>query len=134
MQGIARSEKQWQHQGGQLHSEQRKRHPTRPELRQQNHSPEVVHPTGHPPPCAQVLHVNVPPLTCSQVGTGEKQSLHGPPPHPTHPFTDPSDTPVRVRKRPAPSEPAPIHLKNCRRDDFPASLRAAAVVTSIATG
>jgi hypothetical protein len=43
--GTAMFVKQWQlrfpHPGGQLHSEQRNRHPTRPLVRQQNHSPEV---------------------------------------------------------------------------------------------
>jgi hypothetical protein len=52
---MLRSVKQW-HEGfvhplGQLHSEQRKRHPSRwPLVRQQNHSPPVLQPTGQPPP------------------------------------------------------------------------------------
>jgi hypothetical protein len=57
--------------------------------------------------------------------------LHGPPPQPTHPWIAPSETFVPVRKSPAPSEPTPRNLKNCRLDDFPASLRAAADVRSI---
>ena len=57
------SVKQW-HEGfaqepaGQLHSEQRKRQPARPlggPVEQQNHSPPVMQPSGHPAPCKQVL-------------------------------------------------------------------------------
>ena len=56
MHGIAVFAKQWHAgslqfpSGPQLHSEQRKRHPTLPLVRQQNHSPDVMHPVGHPPP------------------------------------------------------------------------------------
>ena len=126
--------KQW-HEGfpqppGQLHSEQRKRHPTRPLVRQQNHSPPVEQPSGQPPPCWQVLHVKLP-GTFSQISAGEKHGLQGPPPQPTQPWTAPSETPVRVRKSPAPSDPTPRNLKNCRLDDFPASFLAAADVRSI---
>jgi hypothetical protein len=63
MHGIAVFVKQW-HAGSlqfwfgpQLHSEQRNRHPTRPLVKQQNHSPDVMHPVGQPPPYWQVLHV-----------------------------------------------------------------------------
>src|SRR6186997_1187487 len=125
---IPRSVKQWHdglpQPGGQLHSEQRNRQPTRPLVRQQNHSPEVWHPSGQPPPCVHVLHTNWPPVTVSQSPAGEKHGLHGPPPQPTQPCTAPSETPVRVRKRPVPSDPAPSSLKNCRLEDFPASLPA----------
>jgi hypothetical protein len=45
--GSASWTKQWQlrfwQPGGQLHSEQRIRHPGRPEVWQQNHSPDVWH-------------------------------------------------------------------------------------------
>jgi hypothetical protein len=127
--------KQWQegfaHPPGQLHSEQRKRQPTRPLVRQQNHSPPVEHPSGHPPPCTHVLQRKAPLVTWSQTPAGELHGLHGPPPQPTQPWIAPSETFVPVRKRPAPSEPTPRNLKNCRLDDFPASLRAAAAVRSI---
>ena len=63
MHGIAVFVKQW-HAGSlqfpfgpQLHSEQRNRHPTLPLFRQQNHSPDVMHPSGQPPPSWHVLHV-----------------------------------------------------------------------------
>jgi len=46
--------------------------------------------------------------------------------------SEPTATPVRVRKSPAPSEPAPRNLKNCRRDERRASIFAALVETSIA--
>jgi hypothetical protein len=131
--GIAVLVKQWHwlpsaHPGGQLHSEQRKRHPTRPLVRQQNHSPDVEQPSGHPPPCWHVLHVKP---RFSQIWAGDAHGLHGPPPQPTQNETEPRETPVRVRKSPVPSVPAPRNLKNCRLDDFPASLRAAAAVRSI---
>jgi hypothetical protein len=133
--GTAMSVKQWHAgslqlpSGPQLHSEQRKRHPDRlPLLRQQNHSPDVMHPFGHPPPCTQVLQGK--PMF-AQTGAGEPQGLQGPPPQPTQLVTAPSDTPVRVRNSPAPSEPAPSSLKNCRRDERLASLRAAIEVRSI---
>jgi hypothetical protein len=116
---------------GQLHSEQRNRQPTRPLVRQQNHSPEVMQPSGQPPPCWQVLHTYWPPVTVSHWPTGEPHGLQGPPPQPTQPWIAPSETFVPVRNRPAPSDPTPRNLKNCRLDDFPASLRAAADVTSI---
>jgi hypothetical protein len=59
--GIGKSVKQWQdgfaQPAGQLHSEQRKRQPVRdPLVRQQNHSPPVLQPSGQPPPTAQDLH------------------------------------------------------------------------------
>jgi hypothetical protein len=59
--GMGRSVKQWQdgfpQPLGQLHSEQRKRHPVRvPLVRQQNHSPPVLQPDGQPPPSWQLLH------------------------------------------------------------------------------
>src|SRR6476661_392444 len=111
MHGIAVFAKQW-HAGSlqfpfgpQLHSEQRNRQPTLPLFRQQNHSPEVMHPVGHPPPSWHVLH--------------------GPPPQPTQLVTAPRETPVRVRKRPVPSVPAPRNLKNCLREERLASERAA---------
>ena len=126
------SVKQWQlrfaHPGGQLHSEQRKRQPTRPLVRQQNHSPDVWQPSGHPAPCAQVLHGKP---AAVQIGPTPVQGLQGPPPQPTQPATAPIETPVRVRKRPAPSELTPRNLKNWRLDDLPASLRAASEVRSI---
>src|SRR6266576_6479146 len=118
--GIAVFAKQWHAgslqvpSGPQLHSEQRNRHPTRPVVRQQNHSPDVMHPVGHPPPSWHVLHVKP---RFSQICAGEKQGLHGPPPQPTQLVTAPSETPVRVRKRPVPSVPAPRNLKNCRREE-----------------
>src|SRR5262245_53457377 len=115
---------------GQLHSEHRKRHPTRPVVRQQNHSPEVMQPSGHPPPCWQLLQTYWPPVTDSHWPTGEPQGLQGPPPQPTQPWIAPSETFVPVRKSPVPSEPTPRNLKNCLLDDFPASLRAAADVRS----
>ena len=78
---MARFVKQW-HAGSlqlpfgpQLHSEQRKRQPTRPLVRQQNHSPDVMQPSGQPPPCWQVLHVKP---RFSQSPAGEKHGLHGP--------------------------------------------------------
>jgi hypothetical protein len=65
--GIAVSVKQWHdgfaHPEGQLHSEQRKRQPTRPLVRQQNHSPPVEQPSGQPPPWTHVLHGNWPLVT-----------------------------------------------------------------------
>jgi len=61
VQGIGSCVKQWQARLlqplGQLHSEHRIRQPTRPEVWQQNHSPEVEQPGGHPPAWAHVLHV-----------------------------------------------------------------------------
>ena len=65
--GTGRFVKQW-HDGllqpaGQLHSEQRKRHPVRPLVRQQNHSPPVLQPSGQPPPAWQVLQGYWPPVT-----------------------------------------------------------------------
>jgi hypothetical protein len=58
--GIGSCTKQWQlrfwQPGGQLHSEQRIRHPVRSEVWQQNHSPEVRHSGPQPPPSTQVLH------------------------------------------------------------------------------
>ena len=45
--------KQWQQPGGHEHSEQRCRHGV--PVTQQNHSPVVVQPTGHPPACAHGL-------------------------------------------------------------------------------
>ena len=111
--------------GGQLHSEQRWRQ-TVP-VRQQNHSPEVEQPAGQPPPCEQGLHGK--PML-SQVGAGEKQGLHGPPPQPTQPLTAPRATSVRVSQSPAPSELAPRNLKNCLREDRRARTRAALVATS----
>ena len=119
--GIGRFVKQW-HDGllhsrrPQLHSEQRKRQPTRPLVRQQNHSPPVLQPSGQPPPCWQLLHVYFR-GPARRVTAGEKQGLHGPPPQPTQPETAPSETPVRVSKSPAPSEPAPRNLKNWRREE-----------------
>jgi len=88
--------KQWHEplpQPAHSHSEQRKRQPTRPLVRQQNHSPVVVQPVGQPPPSWQVLHGKP---RFSQICLGEKQGLHGPPPQPTQPSTAPSDTPVLV--------------------------------------
>ena len=116
--------KQWQaellHPLGQLHSEQRCRQipPPSPSVKQQNHSPEVLQPTGQPPPWAQVLQGYAFGLSRSQRPTGDQQGLQGPPPHPTQPpDTDPMETPVRVRNRPVPSEPAAMNLKNWRRDE-----------------
>ena len=124
VQGMLSIVKQWQaellHPLGQLHSEQRCRQ-TVP-VWQQNHSPEVLHPTGQPPPWAQVLQGYAVGLSWSQSPTGDQQGLHGPPPHPTQPpDTDPTETPVLVRNRPVPSEPAAMNLKNCRRDERRAS-------------
>lgn len=116
---------------GQLHSEQRNRHPTRfPLFRQQNHSPEVEQPAGQPPPSVQSLHCQGG-LSTLQRGAGDPQGLHGPPPQPTHPVSAPSETSVPVRKRPAPSEPAPRNLTNWRRDERWASFRATTSVKSI---
>jgi hypothetical protein len=109
--------KQWQQPVGHEHSEQRCRHGV--PVTQQNHSPVVVQPTGHPPACAHGLQRK---LGLVQTGCGEKQLLHGPPPHPEQPPLEPRVTSVRVRNRPAPSELAPMNLKNCRRDDFLARL------------
>jgi hypothetical protein len=134
--GIAVFAKQWHAgslqfpSGPQLHSEQRKRHPTRPVVRQQNHSPDVMHPVGHPPPSWHVLHVKP---RFSQICAGEKHGLHGPPPQPTQLVTAPRETPVRVRKRPVPSVPAPRNLKNCRREERRARERAARFARSIST-
>jgi hypothetical protein len=69
----------------------------------------------------------------SQSVAGEKHGLHGPPPHPTHWVTAPRETPVRVRKRPVPSVPAPRNLKNCLREERRASERAVMLVRSIST-
>jgi hypothetical protein len=112
--------KQWQaellHPPGQLHSEQRCRQipPPAPSVKQQNHSPEVLQPTGQPPPWAQVLQGYAVGLSWSQSPTGDQQGLQGPPPQPTHwpPSIDPAETPVLVRNRPVPSEPAAMNLKN----------------------
>jgi hypothetical protein len=88
--------KQWQlrfwHPGGQLHSEQRMRH-TVP-VTQQNHSPEVRHPAGQPPPSWQVLHGKP---AFVQIGPTPTHGLQGPPPQPTQPATEPSVTSVLVR-------------------------------------
>ena len=124
MQGMLSIVKQWQaellHPLGQLHSEHRCRH-TVP-VWQQNHSPEVLQPTGQPPPWAQVLQGYAVGLSWSQSPTGDQQGLQGPPPHPTQPpETDPAETPVLVRNSPVPSEPAAMNLKNCRRDERRAS-------------
>ena len=134
--GIAVFAKQWHAgslqfpSGPQLHSEQRKRHPTLPLVRQQNHSPEVMQPVGHPPPCSHVLHVKP---RFSQICAGEKHGLHGPPPQPTQLVTAPRETPVRVRKSPVPSVPAPRNLKNCLREERRARERAAMFARSIST-
>ena len=134
VQGIAVFVKQWQAGslqlpfGPQLHSEQRKRHPTRPVVKQQNHSPDVMQPVGHPPPSWHVLHGKP---RFSQICAGEKHGLHGPPPQPTQLVTAPRETPVRVRKRPVPSVPAPRNLKNCLREERLASERAAMFARSI---
>lgn len=113
MHGIAVSVKQWHVcsalQPPHEHSEQRILQPTRPLVRQQNHSPVVVQPSGQPPPWTHVLQVK--PMF-SQSPRGEKQGLQGPPPQPMQPSVAPSETPVRVRKSPAPSEPTPRNLKN----------------------
>ena len=128
------SVKQWQagdeHPPGQLHSEQRMRH-TVP-VTQQNHSPPVEQPSGQPPPSWQDLQGNGG-FRFVQIGPMPTHGLQGPPPQPTHPETEPSETPVRVRYRLAPSEPAPRNLKNCLRDERRASARAAVPATSIAT-
>jgi hypothetical protein len=56
-QGMLRLVKQWHAGslqswfGSQLHSEQRCLQIPPLEFRQQNHSPDVMHPSGHPPPC-----------------------------------------------------------------------------------
>jgi len=132
---MLRFVKQW-HAGSlqlwfdpQLHSEQRWRQTPPLDCKQQNHSPEVMQPSGQPPPCWHVLQAK--PI-CSQSGAGDQQSLHGPPPQPTQLSTAPSETPVRVRKSPAPSEPAPRSLTNCRREERRASERAAIPVRSMA--
>jgi hypothetical protein len=106
---------------GQLHSEQRWRQ-TVP-VRQQNHSPEVLQPVGQPPPCTQVLQGYAVGLSWSQTIAGDQHGLHGPPPQPTQKFpsTDPTETPVLVRNKPVPSEPAARNLKNWRREDLRAS-------------
>ena len=88
VQGMLRSVKQWQeavlHPPGQLHSEQRRRQMLPVSTWQQNHSPEVVHPCGQPPPCRQVLQGYVPGgLSWSQRMAGDQHGLHGPPPQPT---------------------------------------------------
>ena len=130
--GIAVSVKQWHwlpsaHPGGQLHSEQRKRHPTRTLVRQQNHSPDVEQPSGHPPPAG---------TSCTRSRRSRRSGRRPARVARTAAAADAErdgseETPVRVRKSPAPSVPAPRNLKNCRLDDFPASLRAAAEVRSI---
>jgi hypothetical protein len=105
--------------GPQLHSEQRWRQGV--PVRQQNHSPDVLQPAGQPPPWTQVLQGNGG-FSSLQRMAGDQHGLHGPPPQPTQPpDTDPSETFVRVRKRPVPSDPAARNLKNCRRDDRRAS-------------
>ena len=91
------------------------RHPVRlPLLRQQNHSPEVWQAAGQPAPSAQVLHGKP---AFVQIGPTPTHGLHGPPPQPTQPATEPRETSVRVSQSPAPSEPAPRNLKNCRREE-----------------
>jgi hypothetical protein len=130
-QGTWSCVKQWHDEfpqpGGQLHSEHRMRHPLG---WQQNHSPEVWQPIGQPPPFEHVLHGKLP-ARVSQTGAGEKHGLHGPPPQPTQPDTAPSETSVRVSQSPTPSEPAPMNLKNCLRDERRASTCAALPATSI---
>jgi hypothetical protein len=135
--GIGSWTKQWQ-EGfaqplGQLHSEQRIRQPVLPDVWQQNHSPPVLQPSGQPPACWQVLHGKAVGCRLSQSGPMPTQGLQGPPPQPTQPVTEPIETPVRVRKRPAPSDPAVTNLKNCLRDERRASRLAVFVVTSTAT-
>ena len=125
--------KQWQlvfwQPAGQLHSEQRMRQ-TVP-VTQQNHSPPVEQPSGQPPPSWQDLQ-GYGGFMFVQIGPMPTHGLQGPPPQPTHPETEPSETPVRVRYRLAPSEPAVRNLKNCRREERRASVRAAVPATSIA--
>ena len=99
--------KQWQQPVGHEHSEQRWRQPVG---RQQNHSPVVVQPTGHPPACAHGLHRK---FGLVHTGCGEMQfGLHGPPPHPEQPPIEPRVTSVLVRNRPAPRELIPRNLKS----------------------
>ncbi len=69
---------------------------------------------GQPPPSWQVLHGKP---AFVQIGPMPTHGLHGPPPQPTHPLTEPSETSVRVSHSPAPSEPAAMNLKNWRRDE-----------------
>jgi len=106
--------KQWHaelaHPSGQLHSEQRCRQ-TVP-VRQQNHSPEVLQPVGQPPPCRHVLQGYAPGLKLSHTGAGEPQGLQGPPPQPTQYKTEPSETPVLVKNKPVPREPAARNFMN----------------------
>jgi hypothetical protein len=73
LQGIGSWVKQWQagleQPPGQLHSEQRIRHPGRTgPVWQQNHSPLVLQPSGQPPPDAQLLQVKP---KSSQIVAGE---------------------------------------------------------------
>jgi len=106
--------KQKQPEPPQQHSEQRIMQPPL----QHHHSPEVQQPGTEQPPPAH---------PSTQVGhgsRGETQSGHGPPPHPTHGPGSAIDTvtPLRVRARPTPSEPAVMKRKKSRLDDFSASL------------
>jgi hypothetical protein len=70
---MLRRVKQWQdgfeQPAGQLHSEHRMRH-TVP-VRQQNHSPPVLHPSGQPPPSSQVLQLKAVGERLSQRIAGE---------------------------------------------------------------
>lgn len=115
--------KQWQQPVGHEHSEHRCLHTLPVDVAQQNHSPVVVQPTGHPPACAHGLQRK---FGLVHTGCGEKQLLHGPPPHPEQPPIEPRVTSARDRNRPAPRELMPRTLKNWRRDDFRASAREAA--------
>ena len=112
-QGIPRFVKQEQlglvHPPGQLHSEQRRRHCVA--VMQQNHSPDVEQPSGHPPPCWQGLHGNCSVGAWPQ-GGAPTQGLQGPPPQPTQPEADPSETSARVKNKPVPSALAVRSLKN----------------------
>jgi hypothetical protein len=126
VQGMLSIVKQWQaellHPLGQLHSEQRCRQIPPLSVEQQNHSPEVLQPVGQPPPWMQVLQGYAVGLSWSQSPTGDQHGLQGPPPHPTQPpDTDPTETPVLVRNKPVPSEPAAMNLKNWRLEERRAS-------------
>ncbi len=88
-------------------------------VRQQNHSPEVEQPSGHPAPWRARLARKWPATVADR--PMPTHGLQGPPPQPTQPGRDPARPPCAVRQRPAPSDPTPRNLKSCRCDELPAS-------------
>jgi hypothetical protein len=109
-QGIFVMMKQWQHPFGQEHSEQRWRHLG--QVRQQYHSPVVVHREGHPPHGHKVQFS----LMEAQLGWGETHGLQTVL-HPLQAVIEPRLTSVRESQRPVPSAVPLRSLKNWRLEE-----------------